>query len=128
RGGSVDMLEVRADALSVVHASDVGQSPPAQLIERLEGPDVLLVPCGGFYTIGAAQAWEWVRRLRPKVIVPIHYKTRWCHLPLRDETVFRGYASAIGRIDARSEVVEMPDLFGALDLDHTSTAPVVQCR
>jgi len=111
-----------------VHASDVGQSPSADVIERLEGPDVMLVPCGGFYTIGAAQAWEWVRRLRPRMIVPIHYKTRWCHLPLMDETVFRGYASASGRMDARSEVIEVPGLAGALDVEHVGTAALAMAQ
>lgn len=83
RGGHVDALEIHHRDRRIVHLSDVGQSPDPDRIERLRDPDVLFVPVGGFYTIGAAQAWEWTVRLNPTIAIPIHYRTAACSLPIR---------------------------------------------
>lgn len=91
RGGMVDILEIVANGVRVVHLSDVGQSPTRELVEAIGAPDVLLVPVGGFYTIGAAQAYEWSVRLGAKWIVPCHYATPSCHLPIRGVEHFEAY-------------------------------------
>lgn len=92
RGGSVDALRVSDGEHTIVHLSDVGQAPCAELIAAWRQPDVLLVPVGGYFTIGAAQAWEWVARFRPKAVVAIHYRTAACTLPMRDETAWVGWS------------------------------------
>lgn len=83
RGGAVDILQIEVGGLEIVHLSDVGHSPTAKLTQALGAPDILCVPVGGFYTIGAAQAFEWCQRLGPRLILPIHYRTARCALPLR---------------------------------------------
>ena len=45
------------------------------MIESIGPVDVLLVPVGGNYTIDAEVAKEYVDRLMPSVIIPMHYKT-----------------------------------------------------
>ncbi|NLD88035.1 MAG: MBL fold metallo-hydrolase [Clostridiales bacterium] len=35
--------------------------------------DTVLVPCGGTYTMNAAEAAEFVNKLRPKTAIPMHY-------------------------------------------------------
>ena len=42
---------------------------------RLQGLDALLVPVGGYYTIDAGQAKALVDALRPRVVVPMHYRS-----------------------------------------------------
>lgn len=81
-GGLVDALRIEVDGMVCVHLSDVGHSPGVQDIEALWGADVVCVPVGGFYTIGAAQAREWCVRLGARVIIPMHYATPDCGLPL----------------------------------------------
>lgn len=86
RGGMVDMLEIQVDGWRLLHGADVGQAPTPELISQLRargGYDVAILPVGGFYTIGAAQAWEWWRRLGARHLIPAHHKTPWCHLPIR---------------------------------------------
>lgn len=91
RGGAVDILEIEVDGVRVVHASDVGQAPDAEVVRALRAPDVLLVPTGGFYTIGSAQAWEWTERLAPRWVIPIHYKTEACGFGIDGLEVFESY-------------------------------------
>ena len=40
----------------------------------LRNPDLLLVPVGGFFTIGPDEAAEICSQLQPRVIVPMHYR------------------------------------------------------
>ena len=42
--------------------------------EALSGLDALLIPVGGFYTIDAGQAKAVVDQLKPRVVVPMHYR------------------------------------------------------
>lgn len=82
RGGLVDILRIQTDHLTAVHLSDVGHSPTAELLANIGPIDVLFVPVGGFFTIGAAQAREWCLRTGARIILPIHYQNTRCTLPL----------------------------------------------
>ena len=44
--------------------------------EALKDLDVLLLPVGGFYTIGPEEAWKIVEELKPRCAVPMHYRGR----------------------------------------------------
>ncbi len=74
------MLCIEVDGWRILHASDVGQAPTPQLMRRCGEVDVALVPVGGFFTIGAAQAREWSRRLGATWVIPTHYRTEGCGL------------------------------------------------
>jgi L-ascorbate metabolism protein UlaG (beta-lactamase superfamily) len=43
-------------------------------MEQLSSCDVLLIPVGGVYTIGAKDAPDIIAQLEPKIVVPMHYK------------------------------------------------------
>ena len=50
---------------------------------------MLLVCVGGFYTIDASEAREVVAQLKPRVVIPMHYKTeRTPDLPIADAEEF----------------------------------------
>lgn len=63
------------DGLRVAHMGDIGRALTAAEQEKLFGLDALLLPVGGFYTIDAAQACEMVQQLKPRVTIPMHYRT-----------------------------------------------------
>ncbi len=73
--GPVVCFRVQADGLSVLHLGDLGEIPGEAWLREAHMPDVLLVPVGGFYTIDAAQAAHVVSLLRPRVVIPMHYRT-----------------------------------------------------
>ena len=39
----------------------------------LKGADIWLIPIGGTYTIDAKQAKEYIEKLQPKCVIPMHY-------------------------------------------------------
>jgi L-ascorbate metabolism protein UlaG (beta-lactamase superfamily) len=63
------------DDVVICHLGDLGHSLAAEQIARIDSADVLLVPVGGVSTIDAAHAAEIVRRVEPKIVIPMHYKT-----------------------------------------------------
>jgi L-ascorbate metabolism protein UlaG (beta-lactamase superfamily) len=59
-----------------LHCGDLGALPGQEIIQQVLHPDVLFIPVGGFYTIDADQALEFVHLLQPRLIFPMHYRTK----------------------------------------------------
>ena len=70
---TIYLMEV--DGMSICHLGDLGHVLNAEQVEEIDDVDVLLLPVGGVSTLNAAMAAEVIRRLEPKVVVPMHYKT-----------------------------------------------------
>lgn len=66
---------IRGEGKSVYHAGDTGIFGDMKLIGEIYKPDVALLPIGDYYTMGALQASEAVKLIRPKIVVPMHYMT-----------------------------------------------------
>jgi L-ascorbate metabolism protein UlaG (beta-lactamase superfamily) len=64
------------DGLRIAHFGDFGQSALRDEQAAAIGPvDLVFLPVGGGPTTDAAQAREIVERLRPRWVVPMHYRT-----------------------------------------------------
>jgi L-ascorbate metabolism protein UlaG (beta-lactamase superfamily) len=70
---TVYLLEV--DGLILCHLGDIGHLPSSELIEEIGDIDILFIPVGGISTLSGTTAAEMVRRLTPKLVIPMHYKT-----------------------------------------------------
>lgn len=64
------------DGLTVCHLGDLGHVPTQSQVEALSDIDVLLIPVGSGPTINAAQAAEVISLLEPRLVIPMHYKTK----------------------------------------------------
>ena len=67
---------IEADGLRVAHFGDLGAWDET-LAEQLMGIDIALVPVGGFYTIDADSAARLMARIRPRIVIPMHYSTAY---------------------------------------------------
>ena len=63
-----------AEGLTVVHLGDLGHLMTAEQAADIGPCDALLIPVGGYYTIDAATAKAVAEQLRPRVIIPMHYR------------------------------------------------------
>lgn len=70
------IFKFRMDGVEVCHLGDLGEECSSSLIETLLPIHVLLIPVGGNYTIDAQQAKEYVDRIMPSYVIPMHYKTK----------------------------------------------------
>lgn len=73
--GKNAMLIFESGGVRLVHTGDLGHSLSSEQVKALGRVDVLLVPVGGFYTIGPKEAHALISQLNPKVAIPMHYKT-----------------------------------------------------
>lgn len=74
RGENV-VYRIEIDGLSLIHAGDMGMLPSLEEIESWKPLDILLVPVGGIYTINGHEAQTLVEHLKPRVVIPMHYRT-----------------------------------------------------
>lgn len=63
------------DGITVCHLGDLGENCSDSLIEKISPVNVLLIPVGGNYTIDAKTAKEYVEKLNPQIVIPMHYRT-----------------------------------------------------
>ncbi len=59
----------------VYHAGDTGVFGDMQIISKLYGPDLAMLPIGGYFTMGPVEAALACTLLRPRYIVGMHYGT-----------------------------------------------------
>lgn len=61
--------------IRVAHLGDIGCFPEGELSQALKEVDCLLIPVGGYYTIGCQTAAQIIRAAKPRVAIPMHYRT-----------------------------------------------------
>ncbi|MHC1579860.1 MAG: metal-dependent hydrolase [Candidatus Alkanophagales archaeon] len=66
---------VKTEHGTIYHAGDTGIFEGMRLLAEIYGIDVALLPIGGHYVMDPTQAAHALRLLRPKVAIPMHYKT-----------------------------------------------------
>jgi len=92
---------VETGGLRLAHLSDIGHTLSEATLDAMGRIDILLVPVGGRFSIDGRQAREIMASLRPRITVPIHYKTvvtaDW---PIEDESSFLVGLENVKRPDA----------------------------
>lgn len=83
---SVAVLNVAG--LRIVHLGDVGHLLDAGQIAKIGPVDILMIPVGGTFTIDGNQARAVVSQLHPKVVIPMHYRTKYTKLPIDSSDAF----------------------------------------
>jgi len=81
RGENIIFLVV-ADGIRLCHLGDLGHRLSAKEVKEIGQVDCLLIPVGGFYTIGPEEATAVAEQLHPKLIIPMHWKTEKCGFPI----------------------------------------------
>jgi L-ascorbate metabolism protein UlaG (beta-lactamase superfamily) len=70
------------DGIHICHCGDLGHVVSPEQVKEIGPVDILLIPIGGFYTIGLEQAVDVVNLLQPSVIIPMHFKTDVIKFPI----------------------------------------------
>ena len=74
RGRNV-VYVITMDGIKVAHLGDLGCMPDDSIMGAITGVDVLLIPVGGNYTIDGKTAAKIVAEVKPRTVIPMHYKT-----------------------------------------------------
>ena len=70
------------DGIRICHLGDLGHELDSGQLAAIGDVDILLSPVGGFYTMDAGMAARVCERIAPKVVIPMHYKTKKCGYPI----------------------------------------------
>jgi L-ascorbate metabolism protein UlaG (beta-lactamase superfamily) len=63
------------DGMRVCHLGDLGHLLDDRQVKEMGSVDILLIPVGGNFTLDARAASQVCNQLKPRVIMPMHYKT-----------------------------------------------------
>ncbi len=66
---------IKMDGVKIAHLGDLGCMPDDSVLGAISGCDVLLIPVGGNYTIDGKTAAAIVAEVKPRTVIPMHYKT-----------------------------------------------------
>jgi len=66
------------DDIKLCHLGDLGHVLDPEQVTGIGAVDILLVPVGGYFTIDASAASQVCDQLKPKVVIPMHFKTPKC--------------------------------------------------
>ena len=72
--GKNKILIIEAAGKRIAHFGDLGHLLSEEQIQAVGACDVILIPVGGYYTIGAAAAKQVVDAVDPTVVIPMHYR------------------------------------------------------
>jgi len=70
------------DNMKLCHLGDLGHVLDPEQVNEIGAVDIVFVPVGGFYTIDASVASRVCDQLKPKVVIPMHFKTPKCDYPI----------------------------------------------
>lgn len=87
----------KAHGLKAVHFGDIGCDLTDEQKAILSDADAAMIPVGGTYTVTARKANEIVNEIKPRIVIPMHYRS--------DEFGFGNIGHLSEFTDLRSDVI-----------------------
>ncbi|MGB9811618.1 MAG: MBL fold metallo-hydrolase, partial [Dictyoglomus turgidum] len=86
--GKNSIVVIEGDGFKIVHMGDIGHLLSEKELVKLKNVDILFIPVGGFFTLDVKDVITTIREIKPKIVIPIHYKTEytkdWPILPISE--------------------------------------------
>lgn len=79
---------LESENLRICHLGDLGSDLTEKQFEAINGIDILMIPIGGKYTIDGKKAVEIIKKIEPRMVIPIHFKIKGSTLEIDDEKKF----------------------------------------
>lgn len=70
------------DGVIFCHLGDLGHPLDEELRNQIGDVDILFIPVGGTYTLDADGAWNLIDQVKPRIAIPMHFKTGGLSLPI----------------------------------------------
>jgi L-ascorbate metabolism protein UlaG (beta-lactamase superfamily) len=82
------MFIIESEDIKLCHLGDLGVELTEKQLSEIDTVDVLMIPIGGKYTLDAKKAIELIKKIEPKIIIPMHYKMQGTTVDIEDEKLF----------------------------------------
>ena len=80
--GANTIFTLTIDHIQLCHLGDLGHLLSDKQLAEIGPVDILLIPVGGFFTIDPIEATRVADQIKPKVLIPMHFKTEKCGFPI----------------------------------------------
>jgi L-ascorbate metabolism protein UlaG (beta-lactamase superfamily) len=70
----------------------------------------MLIPVGGLFTVGPQEASKVAEQLKPRVVIPMHYKTPKCAFPIEEVDAFLEGKSKVKKVGDSTVEIEQNSL------------------
>jgi len=104
------------DGIRLCHLGDLGHVLNREQVEQVGAVDILFIPVGGVYTIDAANAGQVCEQLKPKVVIPMHFKTSKCDYPIATVEDFLKGKRNVRKIDSSEVEFKLEELPASTDI------------
>lgn len=104
RGDNI-IFSFKMDDYTLCHLGDLGHTLSNDDIAAIGNVDILFIPVGGNYTIDGKEAAEVTKKINPKIVIPMHYKTSQVSFPLDGVEKFLMYMKNASKMDSNTLVI-----------------------
>ena len=80
--GANTIFTFSIDEMKICHLGDLGHILSDKELSEIGIVDILLIPVGGFFTIDPKEATRVAEQIKPKILIPMHFKTEKCGFPI----------------------------------------------
>jgi L-ascorbate metabolism protein UlaG (beta-lactamase superfamily) len=77
--GKNSIYTFNLEGVQFCHLGDLGHDLSSETVKEIGNVDVVFVPVGGHFTIGPETATKVCEKLKPKIIIPMHYRMPGLH-------------------------------------------------
>ncbi len=80
--GPNTIFTLKVDNIQLCHLGDLGHLLSDKELAEVGPVEILLIPVGGFFTIDPKEATRVAEQIKPKILIPMHFKTQKCGFPI----------------------------------------------
>lgn len=119
------IFKFRLDGVCLCHMGDVNIDCSAENIDELIPVNILMIPIGGGnHTISAEQAKDYVDKIMPDIVIPMHYRTRETDMDIEKLDAFLRLFEDEDIIKAKDSTIE----FDRFDFNNEPTKVLIPKR
>jgi len=76
--GANTVFTINVNHIQLCHLGDLGHLLSNKELAEIGAVDILLIPVGGFFTIDPKEATRVAEQIKPRILIPMHFKTEKC--------------------------------------------------
>jgi L-ascorbate metabolism protein UlaG (beta-lactamase superfamily) len=108
--GTNTIFTFKIDNIQLCHLGDLGHLLSDKELVEIGPIDILLIPVGGYFTIDSKEATRVAEQIKPKILIPMHFKTEKCGFPIAAVEDFLKGKSNIKRPKSSEATFDQPNL------------------
>jgi len=119
--GANTVFTIKLNQIQLCHLGDLGHLLSDKELAEIGPVDILLIPVGGFFTIDPKEATRVAEQIKPRILIPMHFKTEKCGFSIAPVEDFLKGKTNIKRpktSEATFDKATLPQQMEIVVLDH----------